>query len=305
MVSRPRRRIAATAVALSATLAAAHALAPSALRAQQQPGTTSGPDRSVWKDDHVLRVCADPDNLPFTDRDARGFDNAIARLLAEELGDTLTYLWWPARRGFIRNTLRARECDVVVGVPGGFDPVLPSKPYYRSTYYLVTRADRKLDIKSLDDPRLKSLKVGVNLIGEDYEHTPPVHALLARGISENVVGFSSYYTEENRPGEVIRALERGDVDVAIAWGPLAGYYAKLAKTPMVLTPLQDDEPSGRQFQFNVTLGVRRADRELKTRLDEILQRRRADIERILREYNVPTLDLPAVGAQPAGERPGR
>ena len=109
-----------------------------------------------------------------TDKDGKGFDNAIAAMLAEEFGDTLTYVWWPARRGFIRNTLRARECDLVIGVPTEYDPVLPTKPYYRSTYYLVTRADRKLDIKTLDDPRLKKLKIGVNLIGEDYEHTPPV-----------------------------------------------------------------------------------------------------------------------------------
>jgi mxaJ protein len=294
-------RIRMALVALMAPLALTALAAGAAAQAtgqgqQQQPGAaTSAPDRAPWSVGHVLRVCADPDNLPFTDKDGKGFDNAIAAMLAEEFGDTLTYVWWPARRGFIRNTLRARECDLVIGVPTEYDPVLPTKPYYRSTYYLVTRADRKLDIKTLDDPRLKKLKIGVNLIGEDYEHTPPVHALLARGISANVTGFMSYYGEDYRPGEIIKALERGDIDVAIAWGPLAGYFAKQSTVPMVLVPLPNDKPSGRQFEFSVSLGVRRSDKDLRARLDEILERRRADVERILREYNVPTIPASAPG----------
>ena len=301
-------RMAAASV-VSATLAIGALTAlPTAAVAQAQgqqaqargTDSTAVPDRTAWRAGHVLRVCADPDNLPFTDREGKGFDNAIASMLAEDFGDTLTYLWWPARRGFIRNTLRARECDVVIGVPTEYDPVLPTKPYYRSTYYLVTRADRKLNIKSLDDPRLKQLKIGVNLIGEDYEHTPPVHALLARGISANVKGFLSYYGEEHRPGEVIRALEKGDIDVAIAWGPLAGYFAKQSAVPMVLVPLPNDKPSGRQFEFDVSLGVRRSDKELRARLDSILERRRPAIERILREYNVPTIPARATPASTAG-----
>lgn len=300
-------RVAAAAVFSAALTLVVCVSAVSPLAAQatgqgqtQGQATTETPDRAPWKVGSVLRVCADPDNLPFTDREGKGFDNAIASMLAEEFGDTLTYVWWPARRGFIRNTLRARECDVVIGIPTEFDPVLPTKPYYRSTYYLVTRADRKLGIKSLDDPRLKKLKIGVNLIGEDYEHTPPVHALLARGISANVTGFMSYYGEDYRPGEIIKALERGDIDVAIAWGPLAGYFAKQSSVPMVLVALPNDKPSGRQFEFNVSLGVRRADKELRAKLDEILERRRSDIERILREYNVPT--VPAASAPNTGGR---
>jgi quinoprotein dehydrogenase-associated probable ABC transporter substrate-binding protein len=263
-----------------------------ALLATPRAGAAQDPRPAAAADD-TLRVCADPDNLPFSNRKAEGFENRIASLLAQELGEPLTYVWWPQRRGFIRNTLRAHECDVVLGVPTGFDPVLPTKPYYRSTYYLVYPTERHLGLKSLDDPALKRLRVGVNLIGEDYEHTPPVHALLARGVSTNVTGYSTFYDEEHRPGEIIAALERGDIDVAIAWGPAAGYFAKRSKIPLTLVPLPDDKASGLPFEFDVALGVRRSDRDLQARLNEILERRRPDIERILKEYDVPTVRGPS------------
>lgn len=269
-------------------------LAPMAGSAQQPAA-----NHSDSADDKVLRVCADPDNLPSSNKTGDGFDNKIAALLAKELGDSLAYVWWPQRRGFIRNTLRARECDVVFGLPVGYDPVLSTKPYYRSTYYLVYPEGRKLGLTSLDDSALKRLRIGVNLIGDDYAHTPPVHALLARGISSNVAGFSTFYGEEHHPGEIITALERGDIDVAIAWGPVAGYFAKRAKVPLTLVPLPDDKASGLPFVFDIGIGVRRSDRELKAKLDETVDRLRPGIARILQEYNVPTVTWPtAIGAGP-------
>jgi quinoprotein dehydrogenase-associated probable ABC transporter substrate-binding protein len=271
--------------------------------AQQPASTTPGSRTPVAsaKDDSVLGVCADPENLPFSNRREEGFDNKIAALLARDLGDSLVYLWWPQRRGFIRNTLRARECDVVLGVPGGYDPVLSTKPYYRSTYYMVFPTDRHLGLTSLDDSALKHLRVGVNLIGEDYAHTPPVHALLARGISTNVTGFSTFYGDEHHPGEIIAALENGNIDVAIVWGPLAGYFAKRSKLPLTLVPLPDDKRSGLPFVFDVVMGVRRSDRDLKTRLDEILERRRSEIERILQSYDVPTVSWQPAAAKASGK----
>lgn len=254
-------------------------LAPGASSAQQQA------------DDKLLRVCADPDNLPSSNKNGEGFDNKIAALLAKELGDSLAYVWWPQRRGFIRNTLRARECDLVLGLPVGYDPVLSTHPYYRSTYYLVYPTGRQ-SLTSLDDSALKRLRIGVNLIGDDYAHTPPVHALLARGISANVTGFSTFYGEEHHPGEIIAALERGDLDVAIAWGPVAGYFAKGAKIPLTLVPLPDDKTSGLPFVFDIGIGVRRSDRDLKARLDEIVDRLRPAIAGILDEYHVPTVTWP-------------
>ncbi len=266
----------------------------------QQPPAANGPPGGA--DDKVLRVCADPDNLPSSNRNQDGFDNKIAALLAKELGDSLTYVWWPQRRGFIRNTLRARECDVVLGLPVGYDPVLSTKPYYRSTYYLVYPAGRQLSLTSLDDSVLKRLRIGVNLIGDDYSHTPPVHALLARGISTNVTGFSTFYGEDHHPGEVIAALARGDIDVAIAWGPVAGYFAKRAAIPLTLVPLPDDKTSGLPFVFDIGIGVRRSDRDLKARLDEIVDRVRPAIARILEEYNVPTVTWPTAAATGTDKR---
>jgi len=268
-------------------------LAPRAGSAQQ-PRPNASP--SAPADEHVLRVCADPDNLPSTNRNGEGFDNKIAALLAKELGDSLAYVWWPERRGFIRNTLRARECDLVLGLPVGYDPVLSTKPYYRSTYYLVYAAGRQPSLTSLDDSALKRVRIGVNLIGDDYAHTPPVHALLARGISANVVGYSTFYGEDHHPGDIIAALERGDIDVAIAWGPIAGYFAKQAATPLTLVPLPDDKVSGLPFVFDIGIGVRRSDRDLKARLDEIVDRLRPAIAGILEEYHVPTVTWPTATA---------
>jgi quinoprotein dehydrogenase-associated probable ABC transporter substrate-binding protein len=257
---------------------------PSAQRAGQQ-------DANPGRDDKVLRVCGDPDNLPFSNAKQEGFENRIAALLASELGDTVTYTWWPQRRGFVRNTLRARECDVIVGVPGGYDPVLETKPYYRSTYYLVSRADRKLNIKSLDDPALRKLKIAVNIIGEDYTNTPPAHALGARGIP--VVGYSTFYNAENRPEDIINAVSTGKVDVAVVWGPLAGYFAKRSTVPLTLVALPDSvDRTGYPFAYNIAVGVRRSDKDLKARIEQALDRRHDDIAKILQEYGVPALTQP-------------
>jgi quinoprotein dehydrogenase-associated probable ABC transporter substrate-binding protein len=243
----------------------------------------------------ALRVCADPDNLPISNERREGIENKIADLLARDLGDTVAYTWWPQRRGFVRNTLRSRLCDVIIGVPAGFDPVAETQPYYRSTYVVVTRADRNLRIASLDDPKLRGLKIGVNIIGEDYTNTPPAHALGARGIP--VVGYSTFYNDENRPEDIINAVARGDIDVAIAWGPLAGYFAPRAPAPLTVVALPDtaDSATGFPLAYDMAIGVRRSDRELRARLDSALVRNRVDIQRLLREYNVPLL--------PAAPRP--
>jgi mxaJ protein len=237
----------------------------------------------------VLRVCADPDNLPFSNEKGEGFENKIAAVLAEELGASVSYVWWPQRRGFVRNTLRARDCDVLIGVPNGFDPVAATTPYYRSTYYFVTRADRKLRIASLDDPALRTLRIGVNLIGEDYTNPPPAHALGARGITVHK-GYSTFYNAEQRPEDVINAVVKGEVDVAIVWGPLAGYFAGRQPVPLDLVAIPDSvDRTGFPFAFDIALGVRRSDRELRAQLDSALVHRRADIDRILREYGVPVI----------------
>jgi len=263
---------------------AAGAQAPRESPPQRQQDTGSGTP-------NVLRVCGDPDNLPFQNRKREGFENKIAELIARELGDSVTYTWWPHRRGFVRNTLRARECDIIIGVPQGFDPVFSTKPYYRSTYYVVSRADENIRLSSLDDPALKKLKVGVNVIGEDYTNTPPAHALGARGIPAK--GYSTYYTDEHRPQDIVNAVANGEIDVAFVWGPLAGYWAKQSKVPLSLVPLADSvDRTGFPFAYNVTVGTRRSDTAFRAQIEEILERKKLDIDRILEEYNIPRLTRP-------------
>jgi mxaJ protein len=274
----------AVALALVVTMATR-----SVAQGTNEPLILLSPD-SMWKQRHNLRVCADPQNMPFTSQKREGFDNRLAEVIASELGDSVTYAWWPSRRGYLRNTLSAGTCDVVIGVPIGFDPVATSKPYYRSTYYIVTRTDKKLDIKSLDDPRLKKLRVGVNLLDGDYTNTPPAHALSAHGITGiGVVGFAGFYDDVHHPGEIIDSLAKGNIDVALVWGPIAGWFSKKSGVPMTLTALPDSDSVDLPFAYSVAIGTRRSDRELRSLIDEILVRKKPEIDKILMEYNVPTI----------------
>ena len=153
-----------------------------------------------------LRVCSDPNNLPFSNRKGEGLENHLAQLIGSELHANVSYTWWPQRRGFIRSTLAADSCDVVMGIPTGSERVLTTRPYYRSSYVFVSRKDRHLGITSFDDPALKKLKIGVQLVGDDYNNTPPVHALSRRGIVGNLEGFSVYgdYSQANPPARMRR-----------------------------------------------------------------------------------------------------
>jgi mxaJ protein len=246
--------------------------------------------RSVAKPSRELRVCADPNNLPFSNQREEGFENRLAELIATELGASVRYTWWPQRRGFFRNTLAARKCDLVMGTTSGAERVLTTKPYYRSTYVFVFRKDRRLAVKSLDDPALRTLRIGVQLVGDDYANTPPVHALSRRGIAGNLVGFSVFgdYSQENPPARIIDAVIARDVDLAVAWGPLAGYFAKRSPVPLEIVPVSPAvDPPGLRFAFDISLAVRTDDVEFKQQLEGILERKRSDVDRILSDYGVP------------------
>jgi mxaJ protein len=240
-----------------------------------------------------FRVCADPENFPFSNRQLEGFENKIADLIAKELGASPTYIWWGQRRGFIRNTMKATlkeaRCDVVIGVPKGYDLVRWTKPYYRSTYVFVYPQSKGFQIKSLDDPILRRLRIGVHLLGDDYENPPPVHELAKRGLVDNVVGYDTFYSRENPPSRIIDAVASGEIDVAIVWGPAAGYFAKQQHVPLELVPV----PSGKgdlPFAFDISMGVRQGDEELKTQLEKVLDRKQAEIRKILEDYGVPLMD---------------
>lgn len=255
----------------------------------------------------ALRVCADPNNLPFSNRAGEGFENRIADLVAAELGTTVEYTWWAQRRGFLRSTLAAGLCDVVIGVPSALDMLLVTAPYYRSTYVVVAPADLRPELRSLDDPRLRTLRIGVQLVGDDGANPPAAHALARRGITGNLVGYTVYgdYSEPSPPARIVQAVADGDVDVAIVWGPLAGYFATRESRPLALAPVepQVDQPF-LPFAFDISMGVRRGDEALRDRLEDVLRRRRADIDRILADYGVPRADLqPEAAGAVAGHVP--
>jgi mxaJ protein len=254
--------------------------------------------------DQVFKVCADPNNLPFSNRAQQGFENKIAQLLAKDLGKRVEYTWWAQRRGFIRNTLNAESCDVVMGVPSSFDLALVSAPYYRSTYVFVSRRDRDIGVKSFDDPALRRARIGVQLVGDDGANTPPVHALSSRGIVGNLKGYTVYgdYSQASPAAGIMNAVENGDVDVAIVWGPTAGYFAKTHHIPLRLTPVspQIDLPF-LPFVYDISLAVRRKDKALRDTLDSLLNRERPAIGKILDEYGIPRVDR--VTSQAALARP--
>jgi quinoprotein dehydrogenase-associated probable ABC transporter substrate-binding protein len=245
--------------------------------------------------DGALRVCADPNNLPFSNNAEAGFENKLAAMVAAALGEQAAYTWWAQRRGFVRNTLKAGKCDVVMGVPAGYDLVETTKPYYRSTYVFVTRKDRHLDLSSLIDPRLHHLVIGVHLIGNDGNNPPPAQALGDQGIVDNVRGYSIYgdYREPNPPARLIDAVENGEIDVAAAWGPLGGYFAQHSSVPLMITPIRDYERfAPQQFQFAIAMGVRKGDHALRDRLNAFIDEHRSEINALLRSYGVPLVDLP-------------
>lgn len=238
----------------------------------------------------ALRVCADPDNLPLSHQNGSGFENRIAQLAAEDLRLPLRYAWLPDRRGFVRKTMGAGLCDVIIGVPAGFERTATTAPYYRSAYVWIERSRDGLSPGSLADPRLARLRIGVQLIGDDMAAAPPAHALARQGLTHNVIGFP-VPGEQPSAQRMIAALAEGRIDAALVWGPQAGYFAGRAGVPLRVRrlPAPPDLP-GQPFEFAIAIGVRRGDEALRRALDDFLQRRRAEIARILDEYGVPRLE---------------
>jgi quinoprotein dehydrogenase-associated probable ABC transporter substrate-binding protein len=248
----------------------------------------------------VLRVCADPNNLPFSNRAGQGFENKIAEVLAKDLGWKLEYTWFPQRMGFIRNTLRAREgeegykCDLVMGVPAGYELTATTPPYYRSVWAMVYVKGRGLeDIKTpedlikLDPEKLKSLKLGV------FAQTPPVDWLLKNKLFDQAITYTRQSADpEEYPGQIIeRDLATGKVDAAFVWGPIAGYFAKKSSVPMNVAPFSPDDEI--QFDYPIAMGVRRGEKEWKEKIESLIERNRGEIQNILNAYNVPLVKEPS------------
>jgi quinoprotein dehydrogenase-associated probable ABC transporter substrate-binding protein len=238
-----------------------------------------------------LRVCADPNSLPYSNRAERGFENEIAALLGRALERRVEYFWWAQRRGFLRNTLSAGRCDVVMSVPAGAARVLTTEPYYRSSYVFVQRPGSE-PIHSLDDAALRTLKVGVQLIGDDFANSPPAHSLGRRGIVDNVVGFMVYgdYSSSDPERPIIDAVASGKVDVAIVWGPLGGYYAQQSKPPLSVSAVVPATDGDLRLSFAMSLAVRKKDVALRDLLDQTLQAKRREVDEILARYGVPRVE---------------
>ena len=267
-----------------------------------------------------LRVCADPNNLPFSNARQEGFENKLAAMVARDLGTTLEFVWRPQRRGFVRTTLNEGRCDLIPGVPADYDPVRTTRPYYRSTYVFVYRADRGYHITSLADTALRHVRIGVHLIGDDYQNPPPAQALADRGIVQNVQGYSIFgdYGEPNPPARLVEAVARGDVDVAIVWGPLAGYFAQRQPVKLTIVPVPAaSDLSHQPWTYPIAMGVRRRDVGLAQAIDRILASEQPAIRQLLTSYGVPLVDADeaaaaktpaaeaAKGAAPQGAIPGR
>lgn len=246
-----------------------------------------------------FRVCADPNNLPFSNQQQEGFENKIAEVLARGLGQAVAYTWWPQRRGFLRSTLNAGKCDVVMGLPADIDMVLTTQPYYRSVYAFVYSEDAPYDLSSFDDPVLKELKIGVHLIGDDYTNSPPAHALSGRGIVDNVVGYSVFgnYADPSPPGKIIEAVANNEIDAAIVWGPIGGYFAQRQAVPLRVVPVaSEDESPSLLFAYDIALGVRKSDAALKNTLNGLLTQHAEEIRQILVAYGVPGMTLQPTGS---------
>jgi mxaJ protein len=238
----------------------------------------------------ALRVCADPDNLPYSHENGNGFENRIAQLVADDFGVSLSYAWLPDRRGFVRKTLGARLCDVIIGVPVGFERTATTRPYYRSTYVWIQPAASRLAPVSFADPRVKQLRVGVQLIGNDLAASPPGHALARHGATQNVIGFP-IAGEEPAAARMVDAIAQGRLDAAVIWGPQAGYFASRSSVPLNMRIMRaPPDLAGQPFDFAIAMGVRRGDEALRQALSDFIARRQGDIDRILAEYAVPTLD---------------
>ncbi|MCA0030891.1 substrate-binding domain-containing protein [Mesorhizobium sp. B263B2A] len=243
-------------------------------------------------DARELRVCADPNNMPFSNADGQGFENKIAQIVAGELGAKLSYTWWAQRRGFVRNTLKAGLCDLVPGTPANLQMLRTTTPYYRSSYVFVTRQDGP-DIGSFNDARLRELRIGVQLIGDDGANSPPVQALGRRGIVGHLVGFPVYgdYSAPNPLARIVEAVAAGQIDLAVVWGPLAGYFAARQKVPLRVTPVVPliDGPL-LPMVYDISMGVRREDDALRGEVNAALAKHRAEINAVLAQYGVPRLD---------------
>jgi quinoprotein dehydrogenase-associated probable ABC transporter substrate-binding protein len=269
----------------AAVAAAALAFLGALGAAQAQDSDAAGALELV--DPHVFRACADPRNLPLSDEAGEGFENKIADLFARKLGKSVAYTFYPDATGFIRNTLNAHRCDVVLGIAQGDDIVQPTSPYYRTSYAAAYRKGGPLDgLDMLSDPRLKSARIGV------VAGTPPATYLALNGLLGRIksyrLGVDTRYDSPTH--DMMDDLDKGEIDVALLWGPFAGYYASKAKNPTTVAPLLKEGSAGPRMVYRIVMGVRNSDQNWKRDLNRLIVENQDEINKILLSYGVPLLD---------------
>lgn len=233
-------------------------------------------------DPKVFRVCSDPRNMPFSNKNGEGFENKIAELMASKLGKSLTYTWYPNSLGFVRNTLGSYKCDVIIGFPQGDDIAQVTNPYYSTTYALVLKPATGLDgVTSLNDPRLKDKRIGV------VAGTPPSNIMVANGLMSRAKPYPLVIDTrvDSSAQDMIKDIEDGAIDAGVLWGPMAGYYAMHTNPKLTVVPL-----TGPHMSFRISMAVRHQDQEFKRLLNKLIRENQADINALLLSYGVPLLD---------------
>lgn len=232
-----------------------------------------------------LRVCADPNDLPFSNEREEGFENKIAHVVGDELQLPVSYFWFPQVIGFVRNTLRAYQCDLVMGTVAGDDIMQTTNPYYYSAYVMVFRSDRGLKLTGLDDPSIQGMRVGI------IAGTPPSNLLVRHGLMANAKPYAlTVDTRYEAPArQMIQDIVSGEVDVGFLWGPIAGYYIKYEKLPLQFTMLKNETGAPR-MDYHIAMGVRANEPEWRRRINSIIIKRQPEITAILRDYGVPVLN---------------
>ena len=245
------------------------------------------PDLSIELiDPKVLRVCADPSNMPFSTDKGEGFENKLAELLANKLGKGLSYSWYPQATGFVRNTLAAHKCDLIMGIPQGDDIVQVTNPYYRTAYALVFKQGHGLEgVDTLGDPRLKGKRIGI------VAGTPPGNNMAANGLMANAKPYPLVIDTrvDSSAAAMMHDLAAAEIDVGILWGPMAGYYARQATPAVTVVPLVK-ETTGPRLAYRIAMGVRYTDQEWKRQLNRTIQDNQPAINRLLLSFGVPLLD---------------
>jgi mxaJ protein len=240
--------------------------------------------RRVPKADE-FKVCADQDNLPYSNAQGEGFENKIAEILAADLGRELTYQFWHDRFGFLRNTLNGYRCDYVIGTNTTYDALDTTKPYYRAGHVWVYRKDSGFDIKNWDSPDLRKGTIGVN------DKSPVAVALNANNLMFNAKPYRIQRDLNTSPGQKIEDLAKGDIDIAIEWGPIGGYYAKKSDVEMVVVPIPEyatDQTrlTGKTY-WNISGGVRKREADRRDELEAAIFRNLDKIHAVMDEFGIP------------------